>query len=365
MKDEMARIVEAEWHPFADQDGGGGELDAFGTNDKQNAARGDYFLDSADKVHFFAEPAALAADDEEEKTKQKKGGDNKPRLRSSYRNDKVRALNKAGHGLHLRRGVFRDYCLSDKIRNLVVKDLGWRDPVVPQSMYIFKQAEIGGCVTSHQDSTFLFTTPFQSCLGLWLALDDATLDNGCLWVRPYSHREPVRRQYKRNPEHPDFRSNTCGRDGGNQCRGNIDDEEVPKLTMHEFDGSKQVAWEGSLPGKGGWKDLLDAGFLPVECRAGDLLAFGGELDHLSLPNISETARHTFQLHLVEGPAAGVTWSDSNWLQYPFAEDDNNGENGTAVDSHSSHNNPANAVGAVEGCGKGKRERFLRLLSPLS
>ena len=33
-----------------------------------------------------------------------------------------------------------------------------------------------------QDSTFLFTEPHQTCLGLWLALDDATLENGCLWA---------------------------------------------------------------------------------------------------------------------------------------------------------------------------------------
>ena len=53
-------------------------------------------------------------------------------------------------------------------------------------------------VTSHQDSTFLFTEPKQSCLGLWLALEDATETNGCLWCRPGSHREPVRRQFVRN-----------------------------------------------------------------------------------------------------------------------------------------------------------------------
>ena len=51
--------------------------------------------------------------------------------------------------------------------------------------------------------------------------------------------------------------------------------------------------------------------------------FPGTLDHLSLPNYSKKSRHTFQLHLVEGPKAGVTWSRGNWLQYqnkaPFHE----------------------------------------------
>jgi len=63
-----------------------------------------------------------------------------------------------------------------------------------QSMYIFKQGRIGGEVTAHQDATYLFTAPHQTCLGLWLALDDATLDNGCLWARKGSHREPIRSQ---------------------------------------------------------------------------------------------------------------------------------------------------------------------------
>ena len=62
--------------------------------------------------------------------------------------------------------------------------------------------------------------------------------------------------------------------------------------------------------------LFDAGFIPIECKAGDLIAFPGQLDHLSLPNFSVTPRHTFQLHLVEGENAGITWSKSNWLQYP-------------------------------------------------
>ena len=47
--------------------------------------------------------------------------------------------------------VFRDYSFSDKVTGLVAA-LGWKRPVLPQSMYIFKQPLIGGEVTSHQDS---------------------------------------------------------------------------------------------------------------------------------------------------------------------------------------------------------------------
>jgi phytanoyl-CoA hydroxylase len=55
-------------------------------------------------------------------------------------------------------------------------------------------------------------------------------------------------------------------------------------------------------------------------RAGDLVCFAGTLDHLSLANRTGAARHTFQLHLVEGPAAGVAWAKGNWMQYPAGLD---------------------------------------------
>jgi hypothetical protein len=55
----------------------------------------------------------------------------------------------------------------------LVRQIGMVDPIAPQSMYIFKQPFHGGEVTPHQDSTFLWTEPRQTCVGLWLALEDA------------------------------------------------------------------------------------------------------------------------------------------------------------------------------------------------
>jgi len=46
----------------------------------------------------------------------------------------------------------------------------------------------------------------------------------------------------------------------------------------------------------------------------------GQVDHLSLANTSAAPRHTYQLHLVEGPQGGVNWSKVNWNQYPDGED---------------------------------------------
>lgn len=251
---------------------------------EKNQGSSDYFLDSADRVHFFLEKGAAGED-----------GKLKPGV------SKERALNKVGHGLHVVDSAFRAYARSEKVADLVAQ-LGYRDPVLPQSMYIFKQPAIGGEVTSHQDSCFLHTLPRPSCMGLWLALDAATLENGCLWVRPGSHKEPVRRLFVRNPPHFE---------GG--------DKAAPQMVFEELrDEGCAWEWEGKMPE--GWQPpsegLKAKGFVPVQCEAGDLVVIHGQLDHLSLPNASSLPRDTFQLHLIEGPKEGIEWSGRNWLQYP-------------------------------------------------
>jgi phytanoyl-CoA hydroxylase len=292
MKAHMAALTEA-WDPAE-------ALVPFHTGAAQEGAqaRSDYFLDSAMRVHFFAEPDAVN------------------KSTGALCVPKERALNKAGHGLHVCDSPFGAYARSAALAELVAA-LGWREPVLPQSMYIFKQPVVGGEVTSHQDSTFLHTEPRQTCLGLWLALDDATLTNGCLWVRPGSHAEPLRRRFARNARH-----------FGNAAAGIAPDLAEPQMVFHALEPpagtvhGAGAAWEGRLPDGASplpCDGLFTAGFVPVEVKAGDLVCFAGQLDHLSLPNHSDAARHTFQLHLVEGSAAGITWSGSNWLQYPAGE----------------------------------------------
>jgi len=296
MKQQMEDLANKEWDPAA-------KTSVFRTDHGQTKAQGsdDYFLSSASRVHFFAEKDATNDDGS---------------LKPEFANNKMAALNKAGHAMHIIPGAFRDYTTSKKVKDLV-RELGWKDPIIPQSMYIFKQAKVGGEVTSHQDSTFLFTEPRQTCLGLWLALDESTLENGCLWVRPGSHKEPVRRKFIRNPAHFGVEAIQSRR---NEALG---DTSQPQMVFEQLvEDADTVPWEGKLP-EGSFprcEGLFGNGFLPVQCKSGDLLAFCGELDHLSLPNCSEKQRHTFQLHLVDGPGAGILWSKSNWLQYPEDEE---------------------------------------------
>ena len=68
----------------------------------------------------------------------------------------------------------------------VSRSLGFVRPCICQSMYIFKRAKVGGAVRPHTDGTFLMTT--GNLLGLWTPLENATIENGCLWFEPGSHR---------------------------------------------------------------------------------------------------------------------------------------------------------------------------------
>lgn len=325
--EEMARMKAAALDIAERWDGR--TTTVFRTDAAQTSAQGsdDYFISSAREVRCFWE-----ADAEKEK---KESGDLT-----------LRQINKIGHGLHVSEPVFRDYAHSSKVRTLV-RALGLQDPVLPQSMYILKNPVVGGEVTAHQDSSFLFTTPKPTCLGLWLALDDVTMDNGNLWVRRGSHTEPVRRHFQRRAGKdgvvrmqfeqlvPDEAMSAlegkalCEEDGGADAEDGGADAEaagaeavaagavgVEASSAEAAAGAGAGAGSGAGSGQEATRALLRSkGFEPVLCKAGDLVLIHGQVEHLSLRNTSDLPRHTFQLHLVEGPAH-VQWSPLNWLQYP-------------------------------------------------
>lgn len=138
-----------------------------------------YFLESGDKVRYFHESNALSP-------------------KGELLVDPIFALNKVGHALHTERETFKKFTFNYRVKDICYQ-LGFKQPAIPQSMYIYKNPNVGGEVKSHQDASYLYTEP-ATAVGFWIALDDATTYNGCLQFIKGSHKNGVHRRYIRNPD---------------------------------------------------------------------------------------------------------------------------------------------------------------------
>ncbi|MDQ5845777.1 MAG: phytanoyl-CoA dioxygenase family protein [Acidobacteriota bacterium] len=226
-----------------------GVISIFSTHE-QNRLTDRYFLESGGDIRFFFEEGAFRQD-------------------GTLKQSKDRSINKIGHALHDLDPIFSEFSRRPAIRELV-SDLGIERPLLLQSMYIFKQPTIGGEVICHQDSTFLYTEP-QDIVGLWIALEDATIENGCLWAIPGGHKLGLKSRWIR--------------DGEGEMK---------------FDGFDPTPWP---------EDKL----VPLEVKKGTLIVLNGLLPHKSLANRSAKSRHAYTLHVMSGDCH---YPEDNWLQRP-------------------------------------------------
>jgi len=224
------------------------DLPSIFSTHEQSRVTDEYFLTSGDKIRFFFEENAFNPD-------------------RTLKQAKEKSINKIGHALHDLDPVFDRFSRSDKIKQLSA-DLGIKNPLLLQSMYIFKQPNIGGEVTCHQDSTFLYTEP-NDIVGLWFALEDATLENGCLWAIPGGHKSGLKSRWVR----------------------------IGQVGM-EFQTFDAEPWP-------------EEELVPLEVKKGSLILLHGLLPHRSLENKSSKSRHAYTLHLIGG---GANYSADNWLQ---------------------------------------------------
>jgi phytanoyl-CoA hydroxylase len=225
------------------------------TTDEQQRSSNQEFLDSGAGIWCFFEEEAFGPTGE-------------------LVQDKPLSINKIGHAMHDLDPVFEAFSYTPQLA-AVAHDVGLADPLALQSMYIFKQPRIGGEVSCHQDAPFLYTDPI-TVTGFWFAIEDATMDNGCLWAQPGGHMGPLRRVYQR-----------------------AEDQGPGATRFVELDDTP-------LPDP-------PAGLVPLVARAGSMVVLHGLLPHWSDVNRSPASRHAYSLHCISEAAEYPAW---NWLQRP-------------------------------------------------
>ena len=209
----------------------------------------DYFMASASNVSCFFEEEAFDSN-------------------GQLKQPKAQSINKIGHAMHDLNPLVSAFSRGPKLAALA-QDVGLTRPQIWQSMVIFKQPHIGGEVGWHQDATFFETAPI-TVTTFWFALEDASLENGCLWVQPGGHRGPLRERFVKT--------------AGNRA------------AMESIDNTE-------------WPSQSSA--IPLEAKAGDLILMHGLLPHHSAPNRSPHSRMAFTLHVTDKSSV---YSPRNWLQ---------------------------------------------------
>ena len=83
-----------------------------------------------------------------------------------------------------------------KLLNVIRRIMG-EDPVLFQDMALLKPPQIGREKPWHQDHAY-FQLPLETTVvGAWIALDEATPENGCMVISPGTHRQGAVVHFKR------------------------------------------------------------------------------------------------------------------------------------------------------------------------
>jgi phytanoyl-CoA hydroxylase len=150
------------------------------------------------------------------------------------------------------------------VRNVVESLIG-PSPIMFQDMALVKPPFIGREKPWHQDNAYFAVEPLSAVVGVWIALDDATVRNGCMHILPGGHLEGARKHVLES------------------------DCEIPR---EKIDESRIV---------------------PVEIPAGGAMFFAGMLPHQTPPNISPERRRALQWHYRAADSAIIPREEYNKL----------------------------------------------------
>jgi len=168
------------------------------------------------------------------------------------------------HMLHRRHELHERYLLHASICDVLEALIG-PDLLALQTMLFLKPPGREG-QGLHQDSYYIPTYP-DTLLGSWLAIDRADEENGCVWIIPGSHHEPI---------YPDDQ-----KIGQNHVDGSIED-----LAIIEGASAMNESENGLVPIAAKYKGKE----IPALMEPGDVMFFHSHVLHRSHSNTT-TDRH--------------------------------------------------------------------------
>lgn len=142
------------------------------------------------------------------------------------------------------------------------------EPILFQDMALVKPPFIGREKPWHQDDAYFAVEPLQAVAGIWIALDEATVENGCMHVIAGGHNDGPRIHYH-----------------GSDCEINPERLDLARV-------------------------------VPVPLPPGGAMFFSGLLPHQTPPNSSPDRRRALQLHYRSRDSRSITREEYNML---FAE----------------------------------------------
>jgi ectoine hydroxylase-related dioxygenase (phytanoyl-CoA dioxygenase family) len=165
------------------------------------------------------------------------------------------------HGLNFLSPELQAFIADERFVNITTSILG-PDIRLYWDQSVYKRPEAKRDFPWHQDNGYVPTDPVHYVTN-WLALDDATIENGCVWVLPGSHKNGFVKHVK-----------------------------------------TEIGWQcyfGDDPG------------VPVELKKGSMVTFHSLLFHRSTPNLSNTIRKGYVIqYSVDGaknPETGLVFKN--------------------------------------------------------
>ncbi|MEX0325810.1 MAG: phytanoyl-CoA dioxygenase family protein [Puniceicoccaceae bacterium] len=144
--------------------------------------------------------------------------------------------------------VFRDMLSQEGPIVRIAEELLEDNALLFQDMALIKPPRIGATKPWHQDNAYFSVSPLDAVCGVWIAVDEATVQNGCMhMLRGQHHKGPMKHEHKRDCE----------------------------INVRKLDLSTLV---------------------PVPLKPGSALFFSGLIPHETPPNRSAHRRRALQFH---------------------------------------------------------------------